>query len=116
MRADVPAEILFIVAIFLTIGSLFIYGLIIRRLLALIKAKGIWILPIIASIILIILAIFHIYRMLFYFPMLGTAGPADLFDLIVGSLNLARIEIFLLLGAGITALIGGLLYYRASTR
>ena len=116
MRADIPAEILFIVAIFLMIASLFIYGLIIKRLSALIKTKGIWMLPMIASIILIILAIFHIYRMLFYFPLLGTAGPADLFDLIVGSLNLSRIEIFLLLGAGITALIGGLLYYRASTR
>jgi hypothetical protein len=116
MRADIPAEILFIVAILLTIVSLLIYGLIIKRLLTLIKAKGIWIFPIIASIILIALAIFHAYRMLFYFPMLGTAGPADLFDLVVGSLNLARIESFLLLGSGIFSLIGGVLYYLASTR
>ena len=116
MRADLPAEALFIGAIFLTIVSLIIYGLITKRLLTLIKAKMIWIFPIIASIILIIMAIFHIYRMLFYFPMLGTAGPADLFDLVVGSLNLVRIETFLLLGSGIFALIGGVLYYSASSR
>jgi hypothetical protein len=116
MRADIPAEILFIIAIFLAIVSLFIYGLIIKRLLLLIKGKGIWIFPIIGSVFLIILAVFHIYRMLFYFPLLGTAGPADLFDLIVGSLGLARIESFLLLGSGIFSLIGGVLYYSASSK
>lgn len=116
MRADIPAEVLFIVAMLLTIVSLMIYGFIIKRLLKLIKAKGIWIFPIIASIILVVLAGFHIYRMLFYFPMLGTAGPADLFDLVVGSLSLARIETFLLLGAGLFSLIGGILYYVASSR
>ncbi|MBN2619499.1 hypothetical protein JXB22_00295 [candidate division WOR-3 bacterium] len=116
MRADIPAEIMFIVAILLTIFSLVIFGLIIKRLLVLIQGKGIWILPIIASLCLIILAVVHIYRMLFYFPLLGTAGPADLFELIVGSLSLARIESFLLLGSGIFAIIGGILYYSASSK
>jgi hypothetical protein len=116
MRADVFAELLFIVAIALAIVSLFIYGLIIKRLLVLIKGKGIWIFPIIASVCLIALAIFHIYRITFYFPLLSTAGPGDLFDLIVGSLSLARIESYLLLGSGIFALIGGVLYYKASSR
>jgi hypothetical protein len=116
MRADIPAEILFIVAILLTIFSLVIFGLIVKRLLVLIQGKGIWILPIIASLCLIILAVVHVYRMLFYFPLLGTAGPADLFELIVGSLSLARIESFLLLGSGIFALIGGILYYSASSK
>lgn len=116
MRADIPAEILFIVAILLTIISLIIYGLIIKKLLVLIKSKGMWIFPIIGSIFLIVLAVFHVYRMLFYFPLLGTAGPADLFDLIVGSLSLSRIESFLLLGSGIFSLIGGILYYSASSK
>lgn len=116
MRADIPAEVLFTVAIIMTIISLIVYGLIIKRLLKLIKAKAMWIFPIIASVTLIALAGFHIYRMLFYFPMLGTAGPADLFDLIIGSLSLARIETFLLLGAGLFSLIGGVLYYIASSR
>lgn len=116
MRADIPAEILFTIAIVLTIISLIIYGLIIKRLLVLIRKKGIWVLLIIASLFLIVLAVVHIYRMLFYFPLLGTAGPADLFELIVGSLSLARIESFLLLGSGIFALLGGILYYSASSK
>ena len=116
MRADIPAEILFIVAILLTIVSLIVYGLIIKKLLVLIKGKVIWIFPVLGSIFLIGLAIFHIYRMLFYFPLLGTAGPADIFDLIVGSLSLSRIESFLLLGSGLCSLIGGFLYYSASSK
>jgi hypothetical protein len=116
MRADIPAEILFIVAILLTIVSLFVFGLIVKRLLVLIKGKGIWIFPIIGSLFLLVLAVFHVYRMLFYFPLLGTAGPADLFDLIVGSLSLSRIESFLLLGSGLFSLVGGVLYYTASSR
>ena len=116
MRADIPAEILFIIAILLTIVSLVIFGLIIKRLLVLIKGKAIWIFPIIGSLCLLALAVFHIYRMLFYFPLLGTAGPADLFDLIIGSLSLARIESFLLLGSGLFSLIGGVLYYAASSK
>jgi hypothetical protein len=116
MKADIPAEILFIVAILLVIVSLIIYGLIVKRLLVLIRGKGIWIFPIVGSVFLIALAGFHIYRMLFYFPLLGIAGPADLFDLIIGSLSLARIESFLLLGAGLSSVIGGMLYYRASSR
>lgn len=116
MRPDIPAEILFIVAILLTIVSLFIYGLIIKRLLVLIKGKGIWIFPILSSLFLLILAVVHIYRMLFYFPLLGTAGPGDLFELIIGSLGLARIESIFLLVSGICALIGGVLYYSASSK
>lgn len=116
MRPDLPAEILFMIAIVLTIVSLFIYGLIIKKLLVLIKGKAIWIFPIIGSILLVILAAFHVYRMLFYFPLLGTAGPADLFDLIIGSLSLSRIESFVLLGSGIFSLIGGVLYYSASSK
>jgi hypothetical protein len=116
MRADLPAELIFTCAILLTVGSLVLYGMIIKRLLVLIERKHIWIFPMIAGILLLLLAIVHIYRMLFYFPLLGTAGPADLFELIVGSLSLARIESYLLLGAGIFALAGGLLYYRASSK
>lgn len=116
MRPDLPAEILFMIAIVLTIVSLFIYGLIIKKLLVLIKGKVIWIFPIIGSLLLLVLAVFHVYRMLFYFPLLGTAGPADLFDLIVGSLSLSRIESIFLLASGVFSLIGGILYYSASSK
>uniref|UniRef100_A0A7C4XU50 Uncharacterized protein n=1 Tax=candidate division WOR-3 bacterium TaxID=2052148 RepID=A0A7C4XU50_UNCW3 len=116
MRADIFAEIIFIVAILLAIISLFIYGMIIKRLLALIQGRGIWVFPVIGGIFLILMAGLHIYRILFYFPLLGTAGPGDLFDLIIGSLNLSRLESFLLLGAGLFPLIGGVLYYTASSK
>lgn len=116
MRADLPAEFIFICAIILTVGALFLYGVIIRRLLVLIKAKHIWIFPLIGGLLLLALAFVHIYRVLFYFPLLGTAGPGDLFELIIGSLELARVESYLLLSAGISALIGGLSYYLTSTK
>ena len=116
MKADLPAEFIFIIAILLTVASLLLYGLIIKRLLVLIKGKFIWIFPVLAGSLLFVLAIVHIYRMLFFFPLLSMAGPADLYDLIIGSLILARIESFLLLGAGIISLVGGLLYYRASSK
>ena len=116
MRPDIPAEVVFLAAILLTILSLIIYGMILKRLSKLITGKGVWIFPMIAGLFLIGLALFHIYRMLFYFPQLGTAGPADLYDLIIISLNLSRIESFLLLGAGVSSLIGGALYYAATSR
>jgi len=116
MKADIVAEILFIVAILLNVASLFIYGLIIRRLSVLVKGKAIWLFPVVASIGLMLLAMIHAYRMLFYAPMLSVAGPADLFDLIIGALSLMRVEAFLLLGAGIFALIGGFLYYHVSSK
>jgi hypothetical protein len=116
MKADLPAELIFLCAILLTVGSLILYGLIIRRLLALLRAKHIWIFPMLGGLILLILVAVHLYRMFFYFPMLGTAGPADLFELVVGSLSLARVESYLLLGAGAVSLVGGLLYYLVSSR
>ncbi|MDH4209966.1 MAG: hypothetical protein OEV79_00745 [candidate division WOR-3 bacterium] len=116
MKADLPAELIFICAIILTVVALFLYGMIIRRLLTLIRAKYIWIFPVLGGVLLLVLAAVHIYRVLFYFPMLGTAGPGDLFDLIIGSLSLARVESYLLLGAGILALIGGVSYYLTSSR
>ena len=116
MKADLPAELIFLFAILLTTGALVLYGLIIRRLLTLVKAKYLWIFPMIGGLLLLALVVVHLYRMLFYFPMLGTAGPADLFDLIIGSLSLARVESFLLLAAGVVSLIGGLLYYLVSSR
>ncbi|MGQ9816428.1 MAG: hypothetical protein ACUVQ3_00520 [bacterium] len=116
MRADMMAEAIFIVAILLAIVSLMIFSLILKRLLNLIGGKGIWVFPLIGSLFLIAMAIFHLYRIIFYFPLLSVAGPGDLFDLIIGSLKLARYESFLFLGAGIFPLIGGILYYRASSK
>jgi hypothetical protein len=82
----------------------------------LIRGKGIWVFPVLAGVLLVCLALVHVYRMLLYFPLLETAGPSDLFDLVVGSLVLSRIESFMLLGAGTCALIGGISYYAQSSR
>ncbi len=116
MRADLIAEIIFIVAILLAIISLIIFGLILKRLLNLIGGKGIWVFPLIGCLFLVAMAVFHLYRIIFYFPLLSVAGPGDLFDLIIGSLALARYESFLFLGAGLFPLIGGILYYSASSK
>jgi hypothetical protein len=116
MKVDLPAEIVFLAAILLTIGAFVTYGLIIKRLLVLIKGRGIWLFHMLGALCLAGLAVFHIYRMVLYFPRLRTAGPADLFDLIIGSLSLARIENILLFSAGVFSLIGGLLYYKSSSK
>lgn len=116
MRADLAAEVIFTCAIILTVGSLLLYGLIIKRLLVLVKVRHIWIFPVLSGLLLAGLAVVHSYRMLIYFPRLGIAGPADLFELIIGSLHLARLESYLLLAAGIAALCGGMAYYRASSK
>ncbi len=116
MRADIFAEIIFMLAVLLAIISLIIFGLILKRLLNLIGGKGIWVLPVIGSLFLIAVAVFHIYRIVFYFPLLSVAGPGDLFDLIIGSLVLARFESWLFLGAGLFPLLGGVLYYSASSK
>ncbi len=62
MRADVPAEILFLVALLLTILSLIVYAMILKRLSQLITGKALWIVPVIGCRALIGVAIFHIYR------------------------------------------------------
>ncbi len=116
MRADILAEIIFMVAILFAIVSLVVFGLILRRLLNLIGGKGIWIFPVIGCVFLIAVAVFHIYRIVFYYPLLSVAGPGDIFDLIVRSLALARYESFLFFGAGLFPLIGGILYYSASSK
>lgn len=115
MRPNIGGEFLFLIAIFLLILSFVIYGLIIKRLLVLIKKGGIWVLPILSALGLVLAVIFHLYRILFYFPKLGQAS-GDLFELIIGSLRLVRLENILLLFSGVLVLICGALYYRWSSR
>ncbi|HID31870.1 MAG TPA: hypothetical protein EYP24_00645 [bacterium (Candidatus Stahlbacteria)] len=116
MKVHIPSEILFTVAILVLAVSLVIYGLIIKRLLTLIKRGSIWLLPIISAGILILQLLIHSYRMVFYFPRLGTAGRFDFFPLIVGSFSLGRWEAIFFLLAGLFSVLVGLLYYQWSTR
>ncbi len=116
MKPDIPAEAMFIGAILLTILSLIIYGMILKRLSQLISGKAIWIFPLIGCLALIGVAVFHIYRIFFYSSQLETAAPAALLDLIIISLSLSRMESLFLFGAGLFSLLGGLLYYSATSR
>lgn len=116
MKVHIPSELLFTVAVLILAISLVIYGLIIKRLLVLIKKGGIWLLPILSAGVLICELIIHGYRMIFYFPRLGTAGRFDFFPLIVGSFSLGRLEAILFLIAGILSVLVGFFYYHWSTR
>ncbi|HIE05546.1 MAG TPA: hypothetical protein EYP58_01965 [bacterium (Candidatus Stahlbacteria)] len=116
MKVHIPSEFIFTIAILILACSLVIYGLIVRRLLRLIKRGGIWILPILSAAVLLIELIIHSYRMIFYFPRLGTAGRFDFFPLIVGSFSLGRLEAIFFFMAGILAVGVGFLYYHWSTR
>jgi len=115
MRPDAGAEVVFLVAVFLLAVSFVIYGLIIKRLLRLIKKQGIWIFPLLSALGLFLVAIFHLSRILYYFPKLGRAS-GDLFELIIGSLRMGRMENIFLFGSGLLVLVCGWLYYTWSSR
>ncbi|RKX70409.1 hypothetical protein DRP53_05075 [candidate division WOR-3 bacterium] len=116
MRVNIPVELIFTIAVLVLAVSLILYGLIIKRLLVLIRKGSIWLFPLISAAILIIQLLIHSYRMISYFPRLGTAGRFDFFPLIVGSFSLGRWEAFLFLIAGILSVVTGFLYYHWSTR
>jgi hypothetical protein len=116
MRVDFPFEILFAFGILIFTLSLYVYGLIIKRLLHLIEKKGIWILPIMGSIFLVLSAIIHFYRILYFGKNLSIADPADLFPLIKGMLSANLLEAVAILGSALLTLIGITIYYRWISR
>jgi hypothetical protein len=116
MRVDIPFEILFAIGILIFTLSLYIYGLIIKRLLPMIEKRGIWILPIIGSVFLVISAVIHFYRILYFGRSLTVADPADLFPLIKGMLSANSFEAFSILGSALLTLMGITVYYRWISR
>jgi len=112
MRVNVPFELLFGIGILLFTFSVFIYGLIIKRLLSLGGHRGIWVLPIIGVVLLLGATVIHFYRVFFYGVELSRADPEDLFPLINGMLRINSIEAFLILIASLLTLIGISVYYR----
>ncbi len=116
MKVDIPFEILFAIGILIFTMSLYIYGLIIKRLLPLIEKKGIWILPVIGSIFLVFSAVIHFYRVLIFGRNLSVADPSDLFPLIKGMLRANSFEAYSILGAALLTLIGITIYYRWISR
>jgi len=111
MKVNIPFELLFGIGILLLTFSVFLYGLIIKRLLSLIERKGVWVLPIIGSIFLLCSTAIHFYKIFFYGVGLSKADPAELFPLIKGMLSMGSMEALSLLGATLLTLIGITIYY-----
>lgn len=110
MRPNLYGEILFAVGILLFALSIIIYGLILKRLLKLIRKANIWIFPFLGGIVLIIGTFLHFVRVGFSLPALRAADPGDLFPLIVNSLRMGTYESISILLAGLLSLLGGIVY------
>lgn len=116
MRVNIPFELLFAIGILLFTISLYIYGLIIKRLLPLIERKGIWVLPIVGAAFLVGSTFIHFYRIFYYGTNLSKADPADLFPLIKGMLRANSFEAYSILGSALLTLIGITIYYRCISK
>ncbi|MCK4234476.1 hypothetical protein KAU34_06800 [candidate division WOR-3 bacterium] len=110
MRPNIFAEILFAVGILLFAFSFIVNGLIIKRLLKIIRKTGIWVFPFMGGIVLIIGTFLHFVKVGFFFPALRAADPGDLFILIVNSLKIGTYESISILAAGVLSLLGGVIY------
>jgi len=110
MRINLYAEMLFAVGILLFALSIIVYGLILRRLLKLIRKKAIWSFPLFGGVVLVIGTVIHFVTVGFFFPALRAADPGDLFPLIVGSLKMGTYESISILFAGFLSLISGIIY------
>ena len=110
MRPNIFAEILFAVGILLFAFSFIVNGLIIKRLLKIIRKTGIWVFPFMGGIVLIIGTFLHFVKVGFFFPALRAADPGDLFILIVNSLKIGTYESISILAAGVLSLLGGIIY------
>ncbi|MBE9512354.1 MAG: hypothetical protein IMY71_15890 [Bacteroidetes bacterium] len=110
MRPNIFAEILFAVGILLFAFSFIVNGLIIKRLLKIIRKTGIWVFPFMGGIVLIIGTFLHFVKVGFFFPALRAADPGDLFILIVNSLKIGTYESISILVAGVLSLLGGIIY------
>jgi len=110
MRINLYGEIIFAVGILLFALSIIVYGLILRRLLKLIRKPGIWFFPFLGGIVLVIGTFLHFVRVGFFFPALRAADPGDLFTLIVDSLRMGTYESIAILAAGVLSLLGGIVY------
>lgn len=112
MKINIPFEIMFGIGILLFTFSVFVYGLIIKRLLTLIERKGIWILPVVGSFFLLLSTVIHFYRVFYYGGLVSRADPMDLFPTILEMLRVNSLEAYSILTAGLLILIGSLVYYR----
>ncbi len=112
MRIIFPAEILLTIGIILFSISLFFAGLIIKRLLKIIRHRGIWILLIVGSVFLFLGSIVHIVKLTVYFPALAASTPYDLLPLIAQTMQVGTVEASMILIAGIFTIVTSLIYFR----
>ncbi len=112
MRILFTAEILLTIGIILFAASLFFSGLIIKRLLKMIRRKGIWILLMIGTLFMLIGSIVHIIKLTVYFPALAASTPYDLLPLIAKTMQVGTLEACMILLAGIFAIVASLIYFR----
>lgn len=112
MRIIFAAEIILTVGILLFAVSILFAGLIIKRLLKIIRHKGIWIFFIMGSLLMLLGSIVHIIKLTVYFPALAASTPYDLLPLIAQTMKVGTVEASMILIAGIFTIIGSLIYFR----
>ncbi|HAF07562.1 MAG: hypothetical protein QME48_04320 [bacterium] len=116
MKVLYPAEIMFALGIILFSISLFFAGLILKRLLKIIKKPSIWVLEIFGSLLVLAGAILHIIKLTVYFPALARSNPYDLLPQIAKTMQVGSLEGLMILLAGFFAILSSLIYYIWSTR
>jgi len=116
MRMLFPAEILLAIGMILFSMSLFISGLILRRLLKIIKRHGVWILQILGGVLVLAGTIVHIIKLTVYFPALARSNPYDLLPQIAKTMQVGSLESFMVLLAGLFAIVASLIYFAWTSR
>lgn len=116
MKTVFGAELLLTIGIILFSASLFFAGLIIRRLLKLIRKRGIWVMLMTGSVLLLVGAIVHIIKLAMYFPALARSNPYDLLPLIATTMQIGTLESLMVLLAGIFTIVAALIYFNWTNR
>ena len=106
MEISIAAELVFAIGVALFCLSLYYYGRVLKRLLAIIrKPSAIWTLPIIGSILLALGALFHFIPLAIY-PQLDPSRTDQLMQICQNR----TFEAWGILLAGFVSIIGGWIY------
>jgi len=116
MKTIFAAELLLAIGMVLFSVSMFISGLIVRRLLKLIRKQGIWIMQILGGALVLAGAIVHIVKLAVYFPALARSNPYDLLPQIATTMQVGAVESLMVLFAGFFAIISSLIYFGWTNR
>jgi len=116
MKIVFAAELLLAIGMVLFSASLFISGLIVKRLLKLIRKQGIWIMQIAGGVLVLAGAIVHIVKLAVYFPALARSNPYDLLPQIATTMQVGAVESLMVLFAGFFAIVSSLIYFGWTNR